>query len=508
LTPVERLAGKAASLWVDTAPERIYPSLTADLGADVAVVGAGITGVTAALLLARSGAKVALIDAGKVGAGVTGFSTAKVSSLHGLTYHGLISSVGEDTARAYGEANEAGLARIARWVEELGIDCDFRRKPNFTYTEERSERGRIESEVVAATKLGLPAFYTETSDLPFAVAAAVRLDDQAELHPVKYVLALAEAAERAGVRVFENTRAISAHDGSPCVVQTENGARLRADHVIAATHFPFLDRGLFFARIHPERSYLLAARIRGDLPHGMFLSTEQPAHSLRTAPREGGELLLVGGGSHKTGQADTAERYRGLEAYARERFDVESIDYRWATQDNMPVDGLPFIGRMWPFSGRILTATGYRKWGLAIGTSAGALLSDLVQGRPNAWAGPFDTKRLNLRASATDLAKENVNVALRFFGDRLAKRGGSARDLAPGEGRIVGNGPRQVAAYRDDAGRLHGVAARCTHLGCIVAWNGGDRTWDCPCHGSRFAHDGRVLHGPAVKPLEQRSLDE
>lgn len=493
------LPGKPRSLWLDTTPATTFAPLEHDLSVDVAVIGAGLTGVTTALMLKRAGATVALIEGERVGAGVTGHSTAKVSSLHGLTYARLASKFDDETARVYGRANEDGLARVARFVKELDIDCDFRRKPNYTYTESSAERQMIEDEVATASRVGLPATYVEETDLPFPVAAAVRFDDQAEFHPQKYVLALADKVSGDGSHVIERTRVMHVGGSGPCRVETDKGAVVLAEQVVVATHIPFLDRGLYFARVHPERSYVLAVRTRGKTPQGMYLSTEQPAHSLRSVPIDGEELLLVGGASHKTGQADEAGRYRHLELYARERFDVRSIDYRWATQDNMPIDGLPFIGKLSPLSDSIYTATGFKKWGLAFGTAAATILSDAIRGRHNEWADSFDPSRVNALAGGHDFLKENANVAVRFLGDRLKR--GSASDLAPGEGKVVGSGVGQTAVYRDDDGAVHAVSARCTHLGCIVSWNGAERTWDCPCHGSRFTHEGEVLQGPAVSPL-------
>jgi glycine/D-amino acid oxidase-like deaminating enzyme/nitrite reductase/ring-hydroxylating ferredoxin subunit len=499
------LPGKPASLWVETSTDRDFPRLTANLTVDVAVIGAGIAGVTTALMLKEAGATVALLEAGRVGAGVSGYTTAKVTSLHGLTYRKLSSSLGEHAARAYGEANEAGIQRIAGYVADLGIDCDFRRKPNYTYTESAHERGRIEDEVAVASKLGLPASYTETTDLPFAVAAAVRFDDQAEFHPRKYLLALADRIPGEGSHVFEHSPVIDVDDGSPCAVRTEAGT-IGAEQVVIATHMPLLDRGLYFARVHPERSYVVAARVRGAVPGGMYLSIERPAHSIRAHPFDGAELVLVGGESHKTGQKDSTERYLALARWAETRFDVERFEFRWATQDNMPVDGMPFVGRLWPFSDRLYTATGFKKWGLASGTAAGMILRDLALGRPNPWAHAFDPRRLNIRAAAGSAVKENADVAIRFFADRLLKRG-SASGLRRGEGKVVGAGLRQAAVYKDERGKVHSLSARCTHLGCIVSWNSAEKTWDCPCHGSRFAHDGRVIQGPAVHPLDPKPLD-
>ena len=493
------LPEQVRSLWLDTAPAPPRPKLERNRRVDAAVLGAGIVGLTTALMLRREGLDVAVLEARSIGRGTTSYSTAKVSSLHGLIYQRLISSFGEDGARAYAEANEAGLARVAGLVEELGIDCDFRRRPNLTYTESPEERRRIEDEVVAATKAGLQAEYVEDCDLPFEIAAAIRVGDQAEFHPQRYLLGLASALEAEGGAIFEGTRALAVDGGEPCRVRTARGAEVTADHVVVATHMPFLDRGLYFARVHPERSYALAVRARQRLA-AMYLSTEQPSHSIRAAPVDGGELVLIGGESHKAGQSDAAERYRSLEDYARRRFEVESVEYRWATQDNMPVDGMPFVGRLWPFSDRLWTATGFHKWGLAAGTAAAGMLTDAISGRPNPWPSAFDSTRIGPPGALKDLLKENANAGLRFAADRVRQRG-SARDLQAGEGRVVGRGLAQRAVYRDERGRLQSLSARCTHLGCIVNWNSAERVWDCPCHGSRFAADGSVIEGPATSRL-------
>jgi glycine/D-amino acid oxidase-like deaminating enzyme/nitrite reductase/ring-hydroxylating ferredoxin subunit len=476
------------SLWFQDETRPARAPLDRDVSVDVAVLGAGIVGLTTALLLERQGARVAVLEARRVGAGASGYNTAKLSSLHGLTYSKLAGSLGAEAARTYGAANEAGIARVFELAEGLGIDCDLRRKPNYTYTESRSDLDQVRDEAELARELGLPASFVEDLDLPFHVEGAVRFDDQAEFHPVRYLDGIAAALEGP---LHEGTMATHVQGGR---VRTAVGATVTAEHVVVATHLPFLDRGLYFARCHPERSYVVAGRTDHP-PAGMCLSTEQPAHSIRAH----GEWLLVGGESHKTGQADSAERYARLEAWARERFGIEP-ELRWATQDHMPADGVPYIGRHDPLSSRLWVATGFRKWGLAMGTAAAELLAAQIAGREHAWAELFNPQRLRPKAGAASFVKENANVALRFVGDRVVKRG-SVDQIAPGEGRIVGAGPGQRAAYRDDDGTLHELSARCTHLGCIVNWNSAERTWDCPCHGSRFAATGQVIEGPAVRPL-------
>jgi glycine/D-amino acid oxidase-like deaminating enzyme len=443
------------SLWLEGRTAAARPPLDRDVAADVVVVGAGIVGLTTAVLLEREGLDVVVLEMRHVAAGATGYNTAKLSSLHGLTYTALAGCLGRDRARLYGEANEAGIARVFELAAELDIECDLARKSNYTYSEDAAEAGDLREEAALAAELGLPASYVEELDLPFGVAGAVRFEHQAEFHPVKYVDGLAGALRGP---VHEGTRATGIGSGA---VSTARGPRVSARHIVVATHLSFLDRGLYFARCHPERSYVVAGRAAG-LPGGMYLSTESPAHSIRAH----GDWLLVGGESHKTGQADAAERYERLEAWARERFGLEP-ELRWATQDQMPVDGVPYVGRHDPLSGDVWVATGFKKWGLAMGTAAAELLTALIIGREHPWTELFDPNRLRPRASAGSFAKENANVGYHFVADRVAKRGNP----------------------------------RCTHLGCLLDWNAAEETWDCPCHGSRFAASGDVIEGPAVRPL-------
>jgi Rieske Fe-S protein len=344
-------------------------------------------------------------------------------------------------------------------------------------------------------------------DLPWPVAGAVVLPDQAEFHPRRFLLAVADAIHGDGSHIVERTRATGVHDGDACRVETDTGAEVTAGAVVLATHYPTLDRGMFFARLSAERSYAIAVRARGRTPHGMFLSTESPSHSVRATPYDGGELLIVGGESHKTGTSDPVERYAALEAWARERFDVESVEYRWSAQDAMPADGIPYVGKLSPVARSVWTASGFKKWGFTNGAAAAIMLSDAILGRENAWTGTFDANRFKPLASAPKLLKENISVGAHFFGDRLAPPDVRSLDqLAPGEGGIAKVEGDRVAAFRDDGGVVHAVSPICTHLYCQVAFNAAERSWDCPCHGSRFATDGTVIQGPAVNPLERKDL--
>ena len=501
--------GKHRSLWIDTAEPSPRPALSGAVRVDVAVVGGGISGLTTALLLARAGKSVAVVEGERIGTGTTGHSTAKVTSQHGMTYARLRLTHGRDGARVYAEANERAKERIAGLVADDGIDCDFRRRDAYLYASRWWERMLIDREAAATQEAGLPAAIVSDVPLPYETKGALRFADQAEFHPGKYVAGLADLVEAEGGKVYEGTRATGVEGGEPAIVDTEAG-RVEAQHVVVATLMPFLDRGGFFARAFPNRSYVITARVTGGVPEAMLINVASPIRSLRAVPHEGEELLMVGGEGHHTGSSQAQpERYERLAEFAHEHWDVRSFTHRWSTQDFVPDDNVPYVGPINPFSERILIVTGLKKWGITGGTVAAELLCDRIVGRDNPAAELFCSTRLKPLAEAPKLLNENARVALRFFGDRVRDRGSRPIvDLEPGEGAIVSGPSGKVAGYRDAAGALHAVSTRCTHLGCQVRWNGAERTWDCPCHGSRFDVDGDVLNGPAVSPLAPRPTGE
>jgi glycine/D-amino acid oxidase-like deaminating enzyme/nitrite reductase/ring-hydroxylating ferredoxin subunit len=505
------LPGEPVSLWLATTPETNFSALADNVSVDVAIIGGGIAGVTTALLLKQAGASVAVIEAGRIAESVTGNTTAKVTSQHGLIYDHLISQFGADGAQSYADSQESAIEKIAALVEVNKIDCDFTRTDAYVYTESEDELERITADVEAATKLGLPASYEETTPLPFKVRGAIRFANQARFHPRKYLLALIEKIPGLGSHIFEGTRALEIEEKERiCHVMTDKG-KVRSGRVVIATHFPFYDPAMYFARMHPKRSYVLGCRLKDKAPEGMFITAESPFRSFRSNPAEdGGEIWMVGGENHKTGQGgDTRERYKNLERYARERFPVASIEYRWSTQDNVTVDRVPYIGKASPGTDKLYVATGFGGWGMTNSTVSAMILSDLVMGRTNDWSSLYDPNRFKPLTSAKDLIVENVDVAKHFVADRVGlpderDAGGIIND----EGHIVEVDGEKVAVCKLDDGSVHSVSAICTHMGCVVSWNRAERSWDCPCHGSRFNYDGTVIQGPANKDLKKISLSD
>lgn len=499
---------KHGSVWLATAGHPQFPALDGDVDVDVAVVGGGIVGLTTALLAARDGAQVAVVEASRIGSGTTGHTTGKLTSQHSLIYRRLIDRHGEQRARAYADANQAAIATVASIAEEIAADCRLERAPAYAYTRSEEHRGELEAEYAAAVRLGLPAHLTAETDLPFPVELALRFDDQAHFHPSRYTAALARHLAGRGVRIFEGTRAVDVDERvEHAVVRTATGD-VRAAVVVVATLLPFLDAGGFFAKASPSRAYGIAARLGADPPAGIHIDVAQPTRSTR--PWRDGDRpgLVVVGENHPTGHGEvTAGAWGELERWAREHFDVESLEYRWSAQDYSTVDDVPYVGRS-PRMSKVYVATGFKKWGLTNGTAAARILVDGIAGRANPWAEAFDATRIGDAETVGKLVEENLHVGKRFVKDRIARLRAAATDhLAPGDGGMVEVDGVAVGAYRDAAGAVHAVSLTCTHLACTVHWNAAERSWDCPCHGSRFDVDGSILEGPAVRPLERVDVD-
>ncbi len=502
---------RGESVWLATTETTDYGPLEEGLDVDVAVVGGGITGLTTAINLQDEGRSVALIEADRICEGVTGHTTAKITSQHGLTYDSLLSKVTAQKAQQYADANQAAIEEVLRRVEKHGIDCDFERTEAYTYTTDSDEVEDIRKEVQAAKQLDLPATFAESTPLPFDVEAAVRFDDQAKFHPRSYLLEIARQFDENGGYIFEQTQATDINTARPVTVETEHGS-VEAEDVVVATHFPFFDRAGYFTRMYPYRSYLLAVRIEETHPDGMFLGNSSAKYSIRKSARgeDGEKLLLVGGHGHKQGahRPPPSERYRLCEEFARKHFSVEEVEYRWSTMDYTPVDNVPFIGQIDPLGEHVYVGTGFKGWGMSGGVAAGMILTDLIVEGSSSWEDVFDPQRLPPVSSASNFVTENSLVGVNFVSDWLtAMLSPSDIPQSNDEATICRHKGEPMGIYRDEEGTVHAVSAICPHLNCIVEWNDAERTWDCPCHGSRFNYDGDVLHGPALEDLPDRDVE-
>jgi glycine/D-amino acid oxidase-like deaminating enzyme/nitrite reductase/ring-hydroxylating ferredoxin subunit len=502
-------AGELESYWMASAAPPSYPPPTGDLDVDVAVVGGGIAGLCTAWELVAAGRRVAVVEAGRIAAGVTGYTTAKMSALHTLMYAHIRESAGAETARLYAESQQDAIDHVERTARELGIDCDWERQPSYTYAASEESVGQVRAEADAAAEAGLPASFVTETGLPFPVAGAVRVEDQAQFHPRRFLLGLAEAITARGGVIVEGSRVRGLTEGEPCRLATDDGRTITARDVVVATHYPVFDRALLFARLVPHRELVVAAPIPADRdPGGMYITPEENTRSVRTAPYgDGRRLLIVTGESFTPGSGEITARYERLIAWTRQHFGVEEIAYRWAAQDNHTTDKIPYTGPLHLGARHVYVTAGYGGWGMSNGVMSGRLLAGLITDRPLPWTAVYDPRRVRPRREAVPFLKAQAKVAAHFVGDRIrACRTGSVEDLEPGTATVMRIGVEQCAVYRDEAGTVHALSATCTHLGCTVKFNDAEQAWECPCHGSRFAVDGTILQGPANRPLERRDI--
>lgn len=487
--------------WLETCSPPQFPRLSGDVNVDVAIIGAGIVGVSTARALKDRGFTVAVVEAMRVGQGVSGRATAKVTSQHGLCYAKLEDKFDEERAGLYADAQQAGLKLIREAPSKYGFDADLETKNAFVYTCAEKHVEDIEKEAEVARRLGIPATLTRDAGLPYGVLAAMRFDDQADFHPVKYVAGLAATIPGDGSHVFEHSRVTN---WELTRIATDAGS-VKARHVVMATNLPLGKVGSYYATNFPMAEPVIAAPI-DRAPPGYYKNVEQPSHSMRTH-RFNGRTYAVAAGSHFTpGQlADQETNFADLERWLTECFAAGPIEYRWVNEDYDPVDAAPFIG--WSSTDSkeaYLVATGFAAWGFTNGAAAGLLIADLIEGKDNPWLKLFDASRVKPLAGAKEFVKGNVAAAKDLVSGHFAKRPDSFASLEPGHGAVLDIDGEEVAAFRDESGTVHAVSAVCTHMGCTLGWNGTDRTWDCPCHGSRFAVSGEVLHGPAVGALSDK----
>lgn len=501
-------SGASRPSWDETVRPFATAPLTKDLTTDVCIVGAGLAGLTTAYLLAREGRQVVVLEKGPVGGGNTGRTTAQLANAFDDRYSEVIRLYGEAGARTVAQSHTAAIDLIERISQEEGIDCAFERVSGYLFVPPGSPRRVLSEELDAAHRAGLSEVaWAEKAPLDgFDTLPCLHFPNQGQFDPMRYLEGLARAVDKYGGKVHTGTAVRTALGGTPARVQTEGGLTVSANAVVVATNAPIHDRVATHTKQAPYLSFVIAAEVpRGKVQRALYWDTEDPYHYVRvqTLPGEELELLLVGGEDHKTGQADDAEaRYARLEAWARERFPgMGRVRYRWSGQVYETIDGLAFIGRS-PGEEGVYLVTGDSGMGMTHGTLAGMLLRDLIQGRKNPWTTLYDPARKPLKAGG-EFIKENLNVAAQFL-DLATPGEGSVEALAPGTGAVIGFGPAKRAVYRDEAGSLHEHSAICPHLGCVVAWNTSEKTWDCPCHGSRFDAYGRVVNGPAHKGLEPR----
>ncbi|MGI9090117.1 MAG: FAD-dependent oxidoreductase [Gemmatimonadaceae bacterium] len=507
-------SGATESIWMDTADTPDFPPLKADTRANVCVVGAGIAGMTTAYLLARAGKAVVVIDDGRIGGGETGRTTAHLSNALDDRYYEIMKLFGDQGSHYAAESHTAAVQRIEAIAAQEDIDCEFERLDGFLFLPPGGNRSELERELDATHQCGLTdtGLFERAPLDAFNTGLALRFPRQAQFHPLKYVSGLARAIVRDGGRIYCSTKATTIEDGEPAKVITANGHTILADDIVVTTNTPVNDWMVMHTKQAAYRTYVIGVRIpKGSVPRMLLWDTLDPYHYIRvqSADKVGADydVLIVGGEDHKTGQGDNTDDHFGcLERWTRERFPMaQEVVYRWSGQVMEPVDAMAFIGKNPGSDEHIYIATGDSGNGMTHGTIAGILLTDLIIGRDNPWAKLYDPSRISFR-SAPEYAKENFNVAEQYRSWLTRGDIGNVEDIAPGTGGVIRRGMHKIAVYKDADGNLSACSAVCTHLYCIVDWNDTEKSWDCPCHGSRFDRFGRVVNGPAIANLEEAPI--
>ncbi len=500
---------KSQSIWAATVKMPVCRRLSQDLETDVCIVGAGIAGLTTAYLLTKAGKRVVVLDDGPLASGMTQVTTAHLSNAIDARFKRIESLHGAEGARLTAQSHAAAIDRIEDTAAELEIDCDFRRVDGYLFLAPGDDEKMLEEELAAARRAGCEVDLLPRAPLDsFDTGPCLAFHNQARVHIYKYLAGVSRAIKEQGGKIFTNTHVDSVTGGESAEVKAGQFT-VRAKQIVVATNTPINDRFALHTKQAPYMTYVIGARVPRDaVTDALFWDTEDFYHYVRLQPLEspesdfGYDLLIAGGEDHKSGQADDAdERHERLVAWTRERFPIEDVEFTWGGQYMETIDGLAFIGRNPLDDDNVYVVTGDCGQGITHGTIGGMLLADMILGRENPWEKLYDPSRKTVKAAGT-FAKENLNVAGQYVDWLTPGEVTSADEIQPGCSAIMRRGLSKVAVSRDGNGKLTELSAVCPHLQCIVQWNNAEKTWDCPCHGSRFHADGQVINGPANRNLE------
>ncbi len=542
------------SYWIDSVKDRKkFKPLEENVKTDVCIIGGGLTGLSTAYNLSQYKIRTVLVEKDEICKQTSGNSTAKITSQHGLIYKYLTDSKGKDFARKYYEVNERAIRNIKDIIDKENIDCNFEYQPAYVFTQKVQEVQKIKDEVEAVNAFGGRAKFIEAKDielnklnseeyvensdeklkisgdniekenlnlerdvvkekmkqvLPIKAIAGIEFENQAQFNPYKYGMALARICSDSGVKIYEYTKAVYVDiedDDEYYVITLENGYKIKAKYLVVATKYPIINiPGFYFIKMYQSTSYAVAMQTKEKLFEGMYISSEEPIISLRTAKFGNDYLLIVVGFDHKTGtDIDLSNSYKYLEEVAKSLYPTGNIKYHWNTEDCITLDKIPYIGeysKMWE---NAYVATGFNKWGITTSNIAAEIITDKILGEKNEYEEIFKSTRLepikNIK-EVTNMVKESVNS---LVVKKLEVPQEEAKQIQNGEGKIVEVNGQKIGVYKNEDGEIYKVNPVCKHLGCELSWNNLDKTWDCPCHGSRYDYKGNLIYGPSVKSLAE-----
>lgn len=496
------------SLWIETTKNQLHlKSLTQNLETEVCIIGAGLFGLTTAYYLTKQGKKVVVVEKDDIGEKVSGNTTGKITSQHGLFYSHLIDDYGIDYAQKYLEVNEKAIQNIKEIIDTEQIECDFEEQSAYVFTTNQDEVIEIEKEVDAVNKLGKKAKLITNVDKPFKMTAGIEFDNQAQFHPRKYMIGLANVILKDN-QIYNYTTATDVQKyGEKFLITTDRGNVL-ADSVVLATHYPIVNfPGFYFIKMYQSTSYIIAIETNSKIPEGMYITAKEPVYSFRSAKYNGKNIVLIGGSEHKTGEAIADNsHYTELEKKAKELYPDCKVLFRWNTRDCISLDKIPYIGEFSNLYKNMYVGTGFKKWGMTFSNIAGKIVSDKILGKQNEYEDLFTPTRLKPiknRWEVKNMLKETVDsIALNKFKIDPS----SISEIENDNASIMKIDGENIGIYKDKNGKLYAVSPVCTHLGCLLTWNNIDKTWDCPCHGSRFDYTGKNIYEPAIKDLNVKNL--
>lgn len=495
------------SYWMDSIQENknSFERLTENKDADVCIIGGGLTGITTAYYLSKTNLKVTLLERDKLCEKTTGNSTAKITSQHGLFYDYLIQSQGREKAKQYLEANEQAIKNIENIINEENINCDFEKQDAYVFARKKEEIQKIENEIKAVKSLGVNAKFVQNVELPFNTFGAMKFDNQAQFNPCKYAEGLINSIKDK-VNIFENTKVVDlkSNDDKYDVI-TEEGKKITAKYVVIATHYPIINTpGYYFLKMYQSMSYVIGVEVNQKLFDGMYISSDNPSLSFRSAKHGDKRLLIIAGMDHKTGETrDLEGSYEALERIAEELYPESKVKYRWCTEDCISLDKIPYIGEFSSNMSRVYVATGYKKWGITSSNIAANIIIDKILGKENPYQDVFDSTRLKPIKNYKEMGNMIKQSVDGLIVQKLKIPDNTLEEISKGEAGIVEVEGQKLGIFRDKNDKLFVVKPVCSHLGCQLSWNNLEKTWDCPCHGSRFTYEGKSIYTPSIKDLER-----